>query len=377
MTGFESCRQKRRRGIEAAANFVSVLSVFLFLLSCSYCCCSFRFVDAFYSPLQQYRQKQKQWSWKNSQLLAALSPNDRPNRFEPSALSEDSSNLSRRNWLSRVPRNLGIATATAALAASITFPSYASDGAIAGVVTDKVFVEIAGLSTSASAETSKTQRVVLGLFEADAPSSVMKLKALHSTAGLGAPCKPLKEDFLIQREQLEANKIYRSCTETQDRGVTYEYAQIWRIIKDERIDFGSLSGKYVAREFPTWAEPAGSAKSPSEYLSSSDTKYLVAVRKGSESGFGYTIFPTATAGSNQDFLDNYLVVGKVLEGEDVVSRINEVSVVNSAKVNYMAIVGGGGSKSNAPNRSCRYGGPMYCNENKPLTKLTMFRTGNL
>lgn len=377
MTRFENCR-RTRRSIEAAAavaaNFVMALSVSMLLLSC---CCSFRSADAFHPPLQQ-QQRQQQWIGGASQLLAALSPNDRPNRYEPSALSEDSSSLSRRNWLSRVPRDLGIATATAALATAITLPSYASDGAVVGAVTDKVFVEIAGLSTSASAETSKTQRVVMGLFGTDAPSSVKKLKALHSAAGLGAPCKPLKEDFLIQREQLEANKIYRSCTETQDRGVTYEYAQIWRIIKDERVDFGSLSGKYVAREFPTWAEPAGSTRSPSEYLSSSsDTKYLVAVRKGSESGFGYTIFPTATAGSNQDFLDNYLVVGKVLEGEDVVSRINEVSVVNSAKVNYMAIVGGGGSKSNAPNRSCRYGGPMYCNENKPLTKLTMFRTGNL
>jgi hypothetical protein len=44
----------------------------------------------------------------------------------------------------------------------------------------------------------------------------------------------------------------------------------------------------------------------------------------------------------------------------------------------MSSVGGGsGSKNNAPKKDCRYGGPMYCNENKPLTKLTMFRTGIL
>lgn len=108
------------------------------------------------------------------------------------------------------------------------------------------------------------------------------------------------------------------------------------------------------------------------------SKYLVAVRKGSDSGFGYTLFPTATARSNQDFLENYLVVGSVLEGDDAVDQINDVSVVASAKVNYMSIVGGGGgSKTNAPKKDCRYGGPMYCNENKPLTKLTMFRTGVL
>jgi len=75
------------------------------------------------------------------------------------------------------------------------------------------------------------------------------------------------------------------------------------------------------------------------------------------------------------------VVGKVLEGNDVVDQINNVSVVASSKVNYMSIVGaaGGGSSktNNAPKKDCRYGGPMYCNENKPLTKLTMFRTGIL
>lgn len=246
-----------------------------------------------------------------------------------------------------------------------------------GEITDKVFVDVSGLSASASAETGKTQRIVLGLFGKDAPSSVQRLKLLHATSGAGlpAPCKPLKEDFLIQREQLEANKIYRSCSEGQDKGVTYDYAQIWRIIKDERIDFGSLSGKFNAREYPTWAEK--SYAKPLDYTTG-PSKYLMAVRKGSDSGFGYTLFPTATARSNKDFLENYLVVGSVLEGDEIVDQINNVSVVASAKVNYMSIVGGGsGSKSNAPKKDCRYGGPMYCNENKPLTKLTMFRAGIL
>lgn len=251
-----------------------------------------------------------------------------------------------------------------------------------GEVTDKVFVDVSGLSASASAEIGSTQRIVLGLFGKEAPSSVQKLKLLFDTRGpgLGAPCKPLKEDFLIQREQLEANKIYRSCIEGQDKGVTYDYAQIWRIVKDERIDFGSLSGKFNAREYPTWAEKTTTPKA-SDYLSSSENaKYLVAVRKGSDSGFGYTLFPRATAGANNDFLENHLVVGRVLEGESVVDTINNISVVASAKsLNYMSIVGGkgGATGNNAPKKDCRYGGPMYCNENKPLTKLTMFRSGML
>jgi len=282
-----------------------------------------------------------------------------------------------------------VATTSGAIVAGLPESASASDSDL-GQITNKVFVDISGLSASASAETGKTQRIVVGFFGKDAPSSVKKLLLLHDTSlsggdsGLPAPCKPLKDDFLIQREQLEANKIYRSCVEGQKRGVTYDYAQIWRIIKDERIDFGSLSGKFNAREYPTWAEK--SVQKASDYVGSSSTtlpadcKYLVAVRKGSDSGFGHTLFPTATVQSNQDFLENYIVVGRVLEGEDVVDQINNISVVASAKsINYMSIVGGGGggSKNNAPKKDCRYGGPMYCNENKPLTKLTMFRTGIL
>jgi len=297
--------------------------------------------------------------------------------------------------LSRTPQQTLAIVATAVVVATsgatvVGFPELASasDDPGLGIVTDRVFVDVSGLSVSASAETGTTQRIVLGLFGKDAPSSVNKLKLLHDTTssvgGLAGGCKPLKDNFLIQREQLEANKIYRSCLEGQDKGVTYDYAQIWRIIKDERIDFGSLSGKFNAREYPTWAEK--SVQKASDYVGSSSTtlpadcKYLVAVRKGSDSGFGHTLFPTATVQSNQDFLENYIVVGRVLEGEDVVDQINNISVVASAKsINYMSIVGGGGggSKNNAPKKDCRYGGPMYCNENKPLTKLTMFRTGIL
>jgi cyclophilin family peptidyl-prolyl cis-trans isomerase len=285
--------------------------------------------------------------------------------------------FSRRSWLSRTPEALVIAAIAVTGGTTVGGWPEAASASDLGEVTDKVFVDVSGLSASASAETGKTQRIVLGLFGKDAPSSVKNLKLLHDTSkeGLQAACKPLKEDFLIQREQLEANKIYRSCVEGVDKGVTYDYAQIWRIVKDERIDFGSLSGKFNAREYPTWAEK--SYPNASDYLLSSASKYLMAVRKGSDSGFGYTLFPVATARANQDFLENYLVVGRVLEGEEIVDQINNVSVVASSKsLNYMSIVGGGGgSKTNAPKKDCRYGGPMYCNENKPLTKLTMFRTG--
>jgi cyclophilin family peptidyl-prolyl cis-trans isomerase len=318
-------------------------------------------------------------------MLSSVS-SEQPHRHQQQQQQEDAEYLSRRGWLSKAPQAVAtivVAATSGAIVAGSSEPASASDLDL-GEVTDKVFVDVSGLSASASAETGKTQRIVVGLFGRDAPSSVKKLLLLHDTSlsgGLHASCKPLKEDFLIQREQLEANKIYRSCVEGQKKGVTYDYAQIWRIIKDDRIDFGSLSGKFNAREYPTWAEK--SVPKSSDYVGSStlpaNFKYLVAVRKGSDSGFGYTLFPMATVQSNQDFLENYMVVGRVLEGEDVVDQINNISVVASAKsLNYMSIVGGGsGSKNNAPKKDCRYGGPMYCNENKPLTKLTMFRTGIL
>merc|ERR1711865_1076732 len=114
----------------------------------------------------------------------------------------------------------------------------------------------------------------------------------------------------------------------------------------------------------------------------------MAVRRGNDSGFGFTVFANTgeqELSQNDDFLDNYIVVGKVMEetktasssssslsSQAVVAQINTVSVVTSAKgINYMGLVGGGNTKKNAPNKSCRYGGPMYCNENKPLQKLTL------
>ena len=277
-----------------------------------------------------------------------------------------------------------------------------------GVVTDKVYVDIAGLgiqseSSESSAEISQTQRIVFGLFGNDSPNSVTKIKQLfNSKVGLPAECKPLKKDFLIQREQLEANKVYRSCIEgvESNNNVNYLYSQIWRIIQNDRIDFGSVSGKFISREFPTWNENgndnenenednnntggngesdgfANTAKKITEYTSQPTIHYLMAVRRGNDSGFGFTVFPTENLMNNQDFLDNYIVIGKVCESTDsIIQQINNVSVVaTSKKINYGGIIVGGKNKKNAPDKSCRYGGPMYCNENKPLKKLTMFRTG--
>ena len=241
-----------------------------------------------------------------------------------------------------------------------------ADIPIASDVTDKVFVDIKGLPTSTAGQGSSTQRIVIGLFGKDSPESASKLRSLMSEKGLPAACKP-KEEKLLQKDQLEANKIYNNCIESETLGVNYDYAQIWRIQKDLRIDFGSVAGRFIAREFPTWEE-----KQPNKLTH--DRPYLVSVRRGNDSGFSFTIYPGG--GNTKDLDENQIIVGQVIEGMDVVDALNEVPIVKSANVNYMALTGGATAKD-APTRACFYGGSMYCNENKPLVKLQMYRTGVL
>jgi cyclophilin family peptidyl-prolyl cis-trans isomerase len=300
-----------------------------------------------------------------------------PSSALPSRLSGENEPISRREWWTT-----GLATASALATVTVTAltpsPSFAAaTDDIAAEVTDKIYIEIKGIPTADGSPSVGTQRIVIGLFGKEAPESTKKLKQLMSNEGLPAPCKP-KEERMMQREQLEVNKVYNSCIEGQDKGVTYDFATIWRIFKGERIDVGAVAGRFVAREFPNWEETTASSLQH-------DRPGIVSVLRGSESGFGFTIYPgsataAAAVGSSKenasDLNENQIVVGQVLEGLDVVQQINNVPVITSGKVNYMGLTGGPTTKS-APSRSCRYGGPMYCNENKPLNKLTIYKTGVL
>lgn len=237
-----------------------------------------------------------------------------------------------------------------------TRPALAATSTSEAKVTDKIYIDIKGLSQ----EDPAPRRIVIGLFGKDAPEATSMLKALVSPQGLRAACKP-KEVRSLQKEQLEANKVYNSCIEGQDKGVNYDYSTIWRVVKNERIDVGAVSGRYVARQFPNW-------------MGENDLKHdaagVVSVKKGNDSGFGFTIYP---GNGNASFLDrNHLVVGRVLEGSDVVATLNNVPVVTSAKLPSFTDLPA------APSRACRYGGSqLYCNEYKPLQKLSLSSTGVL
>jgi cyclophilin family peptidyl-prolyl cis-trans isomerase len=264
---------------------------------------------------------------------------------------------SRRSWLFQ-----SASAATALVGAFSIHPSSAKAADTSSAqVTDRIFVEVKGLGP-------EPKRIIIGLFGKDAPKSTQKLKSLVNTKeGLAAPCKPRAERAL-QKEQLEANKVYNTCIESQDKGVNYEYSQIWRIIPNERIDVGAVSGKFIAREYPTWQEDKANGLRH-------DSPGIVSVRKGNDSGFGFTIYPGNNDAAAVLLDEEHIVVGKV-ENLDIVQELNAVPVITSSKVNYMGLTGGPTTKS-APTRACQYGGPMYCNEYKPLNKLSILNSGVL
>ena len=160
----------------------------------------------------------------------------------------------------------------------------------------------------------------------------------------------------------EANKVYNNCIEGEDTvGVNYDYSSVWRVVKDERIDLGAISGKFIARENPTFED----AKSGLTH----DAAGVVSVRRGDDGGYGFTI--SASKGNNPTLDEDNVVVGRVVEGMDVVERLNALPVVKSA-------LAGGQKAKAAPSRGCRYGGSEYfCNENKPLNKVLLGKFGVL
>lgn len=252
-----------------------------------------------------------------------------------------------------------------AAATSTNFPSPLIANALEGSaatanaeITSKIFVQLKGLPSET--DTFEEDVITIGLFGKDSSQPVSILEQLVSPAGYFAKCKP-KEIRTLQREQLEANKVYNSCMEAQDtKGVNYDLSTVWRIVKNERIDLGAVSGKYIAREYPTY-EGSNSLKH--------DAEGVVSVRIGNDGGFGFTIY-TGTGSQKTALDETNIVVGRVVSGMDVVRKLNLVPVVKNS------LAGDDISKRSAPSRACRYGGKeSFCSEFKPLKKVSIFNTG--
>ena len=265
-------------------------------------------------------------------------------------LSDDIATTTRRKFFTSIVSSAVVASS---LPTSVNAEVTSTKDAI---ITDKIFIEFKGLS----APSEPNDRIVIGLFGNDAPQPVSVLKQVVTPQGYKSKCKPLDTNRLLEKEQLEANKVYNNCIEKEDTvGVNYEYSTVWRVISDERLDIGAVSGKFIAREPPNFEDKQSGLKH--------DEKGVVSVRRGNESGFGFTIFP----GGNAQTLDQEnVVVGRVIEGMDVVDKLNSIPVVK----NTLA----GNKKKTAPSRACRYGGnELFCNEQKPLKKVTLDKTGIL
>jgi len=281
-----------------------------------------------------------------------------------SLAADDPGNPTRRNFFASVASS---ALTTTLLSSSFPVPPARAEGGAKSTadatVTDKIFIEFKGLSAPGDI-IDNPDRITIGLFGNDSPQPVSILKQLVTREGYKSKCKPLDTSRTLQKEQLEANKVYNSCLETEHTmGVNYDYSTVWRVMNGERIDVGAVSGKFVARENPTF-EDAGSGLTH-------DAKGVVSVRRGDEAGYSFTIYPGEAPSSALD--EDNIVVGRVVGGMDVVNKLNDVPVVKSAGAALA-----GGKKKNAPSRGCRYGGSeLYCNEDKPLKKILLDKTGLL
>ena len=280
-------------------------------------------------------------------------------------------------------------------------------------ITDKIYIEFKGLSPTADSSTSAAtttttttpDRIVIGLFGKDAPQPVSILKSLVTTQGYPAKCKPLENNDnynarLLEKERLEGRKVYNTCLQSQDnQGVNYYYSTVWRVIPNIRIDVGAtVSGKFIARENPIFMDKENDDSTTTTTATTSrlthDTPGVVSVRRGDGGGYGFTIFPgsgTSTSTSEYDATlfsvstlnDENIVVGRIIEGMDVIQRLNNVPVIHNT---FAATAGGGGQSSSSsssvlkgmPSRGCRYGGSEYfCAENKPLRKIVLDKMGVL
>lgn len=233
------------------------------------------------------------------------------------------------------------------------------------VVTDKIFIEFKGLSPPTSDGDPATDRITIGLFGQDAPQPVSVIKQVVTKEGYKSKCKPLDTTRTLQKEQLEANKVYNSCLENEDTvGVNYEYSTVWRVVKGERIDVGAVSGKFVARENPNFEDANSALKH--------DAAGVVSVRRGDEAGYSFTIYPGGESAASLD--EDNVVIGRVIDGMGVVGKLNDLPVVKNPSVKLT----GGAKAKNAPSRGCRYGGSeYYCSEDKPLKKVLLDKTGLL
>lgn len=160
----------------------------------------------------------------------------------------------------------------------------------------------------------QTGRIVIGLYGKEAPDSVETFRQLIKGA-LVAPCMDEEdaapEDFGVsEKARLTKRQILRQCKAAEDKPLSYRYTQAWRIIKGRRIDLGRMNR--VFRQAP---------RNEDRNALKHDAPGLVSVRRGGGE-FEFTIAPAA----NPELDETNIVVGRVLEGMDLVERLDNAAV---------------------------------------------------
>jgi cyclophilin family peptidyl-prolyl cis-trans isomerase len=239
------------------------------------------------------------------------------------------------------------------LAAARADADSAASAATVATITDRVRLEFV---QQVGPETQLLFPVTLGLFGKDAPQSVAAFKALCGGDYL-APCEQPadQEDALTQKGKALRRSIFKACLGSEAEPVSYAFSQVWRVLRDRRVDCGQVQGKFSMR------------RAPSTPLDESacllhDAPGLLSVRRGG-GDFDFGLTPSAAP----EFDKDYVVIGRVIDGTDAVQRLSEVAVVKAAEQ-----LGQGDGATASRAKVCSYGSAAaYCSQNKPLQKVML------
>ena len=201
-------------------------------------------------------------------------------------------------------------------------------------------------------------RIVVGLYGKEAPETVDTFLKLVQ-GNLVVPCIDEDdaagdpEDFgTSQRTKLTRRQIYKQCKAQEDRPVGYEYSQIWRVLKDERIDLGRINKQF--RQAPN--------NEDYNTLSHNAAGLLSTVKNGGQ--FEFTITPKANPALDK----TNIVFGRILQGEELVDLLNSTPATQGQFLEGAfkfsgKLIGDGRADLNTKNR--------------PLQKITISKCGVL
>lgn len=234
---------------------------------------------------------------------------------------------------------------------SITFPSVGVTITPTPDVTAKIRIRY---DVQQSAEVKEQGKILLGLFGKEAPVACSIFYAL-AEGTLSAPCRDpsdASDSQALQRETLVKRGVQRQCLADEAKPVSYSGSSVWRIIKGQRIDFGSVQGKFASRQAPS--TPITESNGLSH-----DRPGLLSVPRGG-GVFDFTI----TLASLPELDSTNIVIGEVLGDRAALDYLSDLPVVQ--------YYGQGQGSETSRSKQCYYGsGDTFCSQLKPLKKVSI------